>query len=826
MSKQKKKQNSPKSGNNKQIVPQKYQSPILLLILVLLLVIFFNKAIFEGKVFSAPDAISPMSFKTYLEEARKENVFPLWIPYVFSGMPSFASLMVQGTRWYDMTNYLWGQIVHVVSYIFINPEIAWYIVYYFLFGAGIFLLLRKLGLDRFPSLFAGTATVFMMYVIIWAMVAHGTKILTITFLPYIFLLMIEIKDKFSWMTLAGLILAIHLMFEGSHVQMIFYTLFAIGAYFVYLLAYLLVKKEKLVPYLRMIFATTIAGVIAFSMSSDRYLSILEYNKYSIRGSQPLIKSESAKSAGEAGLDYQYATNWSFSPEEMITFLIPSYYGFGDYEYQGPLSNNQSVRVNTYFGQMPFTDAPEYMGVITIILAVIGFVKYRKEPFVQFSLFMVIVSLLISFGRTFPVLFDLMFYHFPYFNRFRAPSMILILTQIFLPILSAYGLQAVFEAGKGSSIKFAKKSLYWIGAFVILLLLAYLFRGSLQDSYFALIENSRKIPQQIYSLLFDNMMGDLTVALLISAATCLVIYLFLTRKLSYTFSAISFLAILLFDMWRVDFKPMFYSDKQEIASIFAKPDYVSYIQRDTTLYRVIQLQDQQPVTSNTLAYFLLQNAYGYTGAKLRNYQNMIEIAGITNPNVMRLLGVKYIISDKPENSFGTLSFSGTQFVYKNDNILPRAFLVKNYKIASALETLEDLRDGKFDPAQTAYFETNPMVQIDEPDSSASVRVVDYKLQEMKVNIHASGNNFLVLSEVYYPKGWHAFIDGKPAKIYPVDYFLRGISVPRGNHIVTLKFEPRTYYIGRSISMTANVLLIVWFVVASTLHLMKRKKKITG
>lgn len=809
MSKQKKKLNNARIEPSKQLVPEKYQTPVLLLLLVLLLVVFFNKAIFEGQIFNAPDAISPMSFKTYLEEADKENVFPLWIPYVFSGMPSFASLMVQGTRWYDITNYLWGQIVHIVSYLFINPDISWYIVYYFLFGAGIFLLLRKLGLGKFASFFAGTATVFMMYVIIWVMVAHGTKILTITFLPYIFLLVIEIRDKFRLATLGGLTLAIHLMFEGSHVQMIFYTLFALGAYFLYSLAYLFAKKEKLEPYLRMVLATLFAGIIAFGMSSDRYLSIFEYNKYSIRGAQPLVTDKATgTSAQEAGLDYEYATNWSFSPQEMITFFIPSYYGFGDYEYQGPLSNNQSVRVNTYFGQMPFTDAPEYMGIITVILAIIGFIRYRRELFVQFSLFMVIISLLISFGRTFPILFDMMFYHFPYFNRFRAPSMILILTQIFLPILSAYGLQAIFEARNMNSVKFARKSLYWSGSFVALLLIAYLFRGSLQDSYFAVIENSHKIPQQIYPLLFDNMMSDLTVTLLISAATCFVIYLFLTKKLSFTTSAALFLFILLFDMWRVDVKPMFYSDKQEIAGIFKKPDYVSYIQSDTTLYRVIQLQNYQPVTSNTLAYFLLQNAYGYTGAKLRNYQNMMDVAGITNPNVMRLLGIKYIISDKPADSLGILTFTGTQLVYRNDNILPRAFFVKAYKVAPALRTLEDLRDGKFDPAQTAYFEKDPRLKIDIPDSSTSVKVTEYQLQRIKMHIHASGNNFLVLSEIYYPKGWHAFIDGKPTEIYQVDYFLRGMMIPKGNHIVTLTFEPRTYYLGRNISITTNIILIIW------------------
>ncbi len=306
-----------------------------------------------------------------------------------------------------------------------------------MFGVGLFLLLRRLGLSKFAGFFAAVATVFTMNIIIWIMVGHGTKIITISFFPYIFLFLLELSKKFRWSYFIALILAIHLMLEGSHIQMIFYTLLALGIYLLYNIVVSLLKKENVSHYVKNSLLLLAAGAVALAMSSDKYLSILEYSKYSIRGSQPIVQSPTSDTQGGAGLGYDYATNWSFSPEELTTFFVPSFYGFGDYVYNGPLSNNQPVRVNTYFGQMPFTDAPEYMGVITIILAAIGFMKNRKNRFVQVSLVVAILALLISFGRTLPLVFNPMFSYFPYFNRFRSPSMILVLVQIFVPILAAY-----------------------------------------------------------------------------------------------------------------------------------------------------------------------------------------------------------------------------------------------------------------------------------------------------------------------------------------------------------------------------------------------------
>ncbi|MCL5033780.1 MAG: YfhO family protein, partial [Bacteroidetes bacterium] len=220
----------------------------------------------------------------------------------------------------------------------------------------------------------------------------------------------------------------------------------------------------------------------------------------------------------------------------------------------------------------------------------------------------------------------------------------------------------------------------------------------------------------------------------------------------------------------------------------------------------------------------QDASGYSGAKLRIYQDMLDVVGLTNPNIMRLLDIKYIITDKPDPIIGKVVFSGSRAVEENDSILPRAFFVDDYKVGSGLEILNGLRTGAFDPAKTVYFMDNPNLTVDKPDSNVYVKFLDYKLQSMKMQVKASGNNLLLLSEVYYPAGWEAYIDGKPAKIYRADYFLRALMVPKGVHEIELMFHPSAYYVGKELSLGSNAIVVVLLLVLAGGAYMKRKKHV--
>ncbi len=808
----------------KPLVPQKYETPILIALIVILLLVFFHQAFLENKVFISPDINASRSLQTFLDQAKKEHVFPLWIPYIFSGMPSFASLLVSGNRWYGLIPTAWGYIDHGIAAILINQEVGWVLVYYFLFGIGLFVLLRRLGLTKFASFFGSTATLFSMYIIIWIMVGHNTKIAAMAFFPFILLLVMELMKRFKWWQLLALIVIINLQFQSTHIQMIFYSYVAVGIYLIYMLIRNLVKKEKVTGTIRSGVLLIVASAIAFVMSGDLYFSVYQYSKYSIRGASPIVQTKQETAVKGGGLDYQYATNWSFGPQEMITFFIPSFYGFGDIVYNGPLSNNETVHTNTYFGPEPFTDAPQYMGVIVLLLAFVGLIKNRRNPFVWSSLVIIVISLLIAFGREFPLIYNLMFYHFPYFNKFRSPSLILVLVQIFVPILAAFGIDTIAKARQNSDTVLARRMLIWTGIFGGLLVLSLLLQGSIQDFYNGVIQGSgRNIPRQIYPLLFNNMISDLYISLFICLATTAVIYFYIQRRVTSLVGNGALTLILLFDLWRVDYQPMQLHSRATQAEQFVTPDYVQFIKKTPGLFRVLPLESSQPTTSNGLAYYSLQDASGYSGAKLRIYQDMLDVDGLTNPNIMRLLDIKYIITDKPDPTYGKVVFTGSKAVEENDNILPRAFFVDGYKVASGLDILNSLRTGAFDPGKTIYFMRDPDLSVDKPDTSTYVRLLDYKLQSMKMQVKASGNNLLLLSEVYYPAGWDAYIDGKPTKIYRADYFLRALLVPKGVHKIELKFQPVVYTIGRELSLITNIIVAVPLIGLLGVMIFRRKRK---
>ena len=815
-----------KAVEEKPLVPAKYETPILVALIFIMLVVFLHKAFFENKVFISVDINASKSLNSFLEQAKGEGVFPLWIPYMFSGMPSFASLLTSGQRWYDFVGSIWGYIDRAASIIMVNQDVGWVVAYYFLFGIGLYLLSRRLGLAKFAAFFGAVATLFSTFIIDWIMAGHNTKIATIAFFPFILILVMDLTKKFRWSYLLALIVALHLQYGGTHIQMIFYSYLALAVYLIYNFVRALMKKENLGGVTRAGLLLIAASIVAFVMSGDLFLSTFQYSKYSIRGAPPLVQSASDKSTQGGGLDYQYATNWSFSPKEMTCFVDPSFYGFGDIEYNGPLSNNQTVRVNTYFGPEPFMEASPYMGVIVLLLAFVGFIRNRKNPFIIFSVIVIALALLMSFGREFPLVYDLMFNYFPYFNKFRSPSMILVLVQIFVPLLAAFGLNSIWEARAKNDQALAKKMLIAAGVIGGLIILSLIMRGAFQDFYEGIIQGGRfaNAPQQVHDLLFSNMMNDLYVSLFICGLTAALASFYIRRKITGLVAGAGFVLLLMLDLWRVDYRPMQMYGRQVQAEQFSIPDYVKFIKQDAGLYRVLQLQGEQAATSNDLAYYRIQDVGGYSAAKLRIYQDMIDVDGLTNPNIMRLLGVKYVVTDKPEPGIGQVVFSGSKSVEENKNILPRAFFVDDYKVSSALDILNTLKDPTFDPSRTLYFLEDPGLKVDPPDSNVSVKFQDYKLQSMKMRVRATGNNLLLLSEVYYPAGWNAYIDGKPAQIYRADYFLRALMVPKGVHEIEMKFEPKVYAVGKSLSLGTNaVVLILLIGMGANLALKKSKQK---
>jgi hypothetical protein len=317
--------------------------------------------------------------------------------------------------------------------------------------------------------------------------------------------------------------------------------------------------------------------------------------------------------------------------------------------------------------------------------------------------------------------------------------------------------------------------------------------------------------QLTGIAYDNVKSEMLligVLLILCYGAC---YLYVKGKLKLRFFLGGVMILTLIDLWHIDFKTLHWDNKTEMEKVFKTPDYVEWILKNEKTknyeFRVVDLDN---MTTNLYAYWRLHAVNGYQGAKIRIYQDMVDAATLANPTVWKLTNAKYIVSDKIIGDTTLVQvFKGSKNVFLNRGFLPRAFFASSYKVADGLQVLNNIRDGNFNPRDVVFFEKDPGLKIDPPDSTAKVQVVDYGIHHITLEAEASGNNLLFLSEVYYPAGWKAFIDGQQTEIYKTDYLFRSIVVPKGKHKIEFKFEPEGYYAGKKLTVTGNIVLILIF-----------------
>jgi hypothetical protein len=798
------------------IMPSSYTHWLAVLLIVLSFIIFFNQLFFGQKDFLSSDYIAALSYLPFIEKAEAQGEFPLWTPYLFGGLPSFASMIASGDRWYDLTHKSFHIIYTTIQSILWDRYIFAVIFFHILFGVAVYILAYRNTHNAWASLFAAVSISFCLGIIIWAMEGHYTKARTLISLPLLLVIVDSMRERIRLWHIPVAVLLIHL--HGPHLQMLYYSILTFVIYFLYFGIRNIILKVRILPLLQAGLVLGACAGFAFFMHADRYFSTFEYNQYSIRGVGPLITTDEVSGTPGGGLDYDYATNWSFSPQELTTFLIPSFYGYGTWEYRGPLTNNQPVRVNTYFGQMPFTVAPVYMGVVFLALAVIGIILYRKDPFIQYLTILMGISLLIAFGRTLPVLYDLMYHYAPLFDKFRVPSMILILVHIALAVCAAHGIAGIIELGK----KKRPDIPVWLSRILIIIgtlfVVSFLARGMFESSYIGIIESSgRQVPSQLYSWMYERMMNDLSFNLGLLIFTFGLIALYLRNSLSQTVLIAGLIVLTTTDLWRIAYRPMDLHPASDLEHAFQAGSAVQYIKNDDDLFRVFQIQNNQPHADNRLSYHLIQDIYGYHPAKLRIYQDMIDIAGISNPVVWNLMNVKYIIADQfYETPFLNPVHDGDRKVMENTARLPRAWFVDRVITEQPIRILEAIRDGTFNPREVAYLEQASDDSIDIPGEGSLIEITDFGIHHIEAKIRSEGNQFLVLSEVFYPAGWNAYLNGEAVNILKTNYFMRGVVVPEGEYTLEMRFEPRTYFLGRWISLITNMIVVLFAIGVAVYH----------
>lgn len=853
-------------------IPEKFRSLAWCVLLLLSLLIFFGGPILNNEYFNAQDNISWESYRPYLEMMDEKGESPQWMPYIFSGMPGVAAYMVTGSRSWDLSM----TALHVVQDIFsvINPEVMRVLFYYFLLGLGVFFLMRWRGIRRSISFFSAFAVMFSTWIIVWIMIGHNTKPMVLAFLPWTILFLGQLIERWSLLRAALLILAVHFLFESAHPQTAFYGALLVAIWMITELVASLVGKDR--ERLRGVVRASLVGVAAacltVAMGWDRMsVATSDYNDYSTRGADPLLTQYATTQD-----PYDYATGWSFDLDETFTYIVPTYFGFGKMELDAiPQAEGQALP--TYWGnaKMPFTDAGHYMGIIVLILSIYGVVRYRRSPFVLGLAIAGFVGWLLSLGGNVPILYDIFYNIVPKFSQFRAPSQSLVILEFVGPILAGFGLSALLSYAKErvgeSTANYFKYGAIAAGAFMLIVFIMksmYVGAMSADPGIARAFQDSATV---VAEAMYGVMRTDWIISSLLAAAFCLLAWAFLKGKIKGSILIASVIALTILDLWRVDAKAMHENVPHEQAfSVFAETDADLFLKKDTSVYRIANVATGHP---NYPARHLHQHIGGYSAAKMRRYQDLMDATaqGSTSypgPGVAwDILNTKYLVAPQPmeENNREVLKSAGGN-VYLRTSAMPRAWFVDRVEVLEDSVVLDRIKTNAFDPRTVAYvpekLETTiepirdrepvksgdsvtpvtprsgdslapadstidttapPRAAGDEPYDDKRVRVTKWEPHHIEIAADATGSNFLVVSEMFYPVAWHAFIDGKPVETIRANYLLRGIIVPPGEHTITFEYKSENHETGKTISLIVNLIVLALLAAGIFLEMKRRKRE---
>ncbi len=822
------------------ILPQKYHILAVVLIIFILFLAFLSPMYFGGKTFQSGDIIATKSMQPYIEKDR--DGFSLWNPHIFCGMPAYGI----GTTfpWFNLIATVFTFFRDIFTSFFAVEYSQWSF-YLILLGITSFFFMRYVTKNTLVSLFTGVATAFSTGIIVFLFIGHVTKLTSLCFYPLLFLILYRFQEKIKIIDFLFLVIVMQLLIQGFHVQIIFYTVFAVGIYYLYYFIRSLVKKEneKRNNLLKSAGLFAFASIIAILISADNLTQIYEYTPYSTRGTVGILESTTGKTEQSESDFYDYHTNWSFSPGEVLTFIIPSYYGFGNVKYQGPLTKNQEVEVNTYFGQMPFVDVAMYMGVLVFFFALFAIFTRWKEPMVQFLTILSAVALLISFGKTFPVLFDILFYNLPYFDKFRVPSMILVLVQLSMPVLAGLGIMKVISLRNEPDAKAMNLLKYGAYIFTGFFVLGILLGGSLStwfteriNDYAAGVEKARPQLAQQYRALSEfasgMFTGDFLVAFAFSALAFWGSVVYVGRKISSDILITGIILLTVIDLWRIDSRGAKYSDSPDIQNMFSTPDYITAIknQKEDEPFRMLNMKQDGSLgsfnqNSNFNAYFLVEDFYGYSGIKPRAYQDLMDVVGPFNETLWRMLNVKYLIFDRqaPLPGLSPIYSGEKSFVYKNENVLPRVYLVDSVALLPNIDVLKMIKENSFDPKTVAYVhETKP--DVEKPDSTAYVKILHYSDENTKAEVNASGNNFVFFGNTYMPAGWKALLNNEEVDIHRTNHGFMGVVVTKGKHTLEFVYAPSSFYMAKYLVLILSSVVMLGMITTSFFEF--RKNKLQG
>ena len=747
----------------------------------------------------------------YIGMAREQNDFreqtgeePYWTDAAFGGMPTYQL----GAQYPH--NYI-KKLDLALRFL---PRPADYLFLYFI---GLYILLLVMKVDYRLSFLGALVFGFSTYLIIILGVGHNAKAHAIAYMPWVLggILLCFQKNYIRGFLLLAFGMALEI--SANHFQMTFYLLLLVVVMgLVYL--YEAIKSKSLPNYFKALGVMVVAVVLAIGANATNLLATKQYADFSTRGDTGLTISPDGTPNKTDGLDYNYITEYSYGVLESFNLFIPRFVGGSSAEDVGVESSTYKALVKmgappvqakqfvesapTYWGDQPYVGAPAYIGAGVIFLFVLALFLVRgrlKWWLVGGS----ILALLLSWGKNFGLLTDFFIDFVPMYNKFRAVSSIQVILELCIPVLAVLGLSRFFFSQVSKERKFIalKWSLIITGGLALIFWLfkwVFDFTGP-NDS--ALINQIgidfvRALKEDRKAIFAADALRSLIIIILVAG----VLWAFISEKMKRNTAFVLLGIVLVLDLVMVDKR---YVNAEDFvnASVMNRPFQANAadreIMKDKTHYRVFDLSGSPFNTART-SYF--HNAVGgYHAAKPGRMQELYDFyLSQNNLQVLNMLNTKYFIVPTQEG----------EVVQQNPETNGNAWFVENVELVEnaneeilGLKGLNTRKAAVIDKKFAEYLPSQNFLA----DSTAHIELVSYEPNELHYTYSSKNENLAVFSEIYYPNGWQAYIDGKKAPHFRANYVLRAMLVPEGEHEISFKFEPQVVKTGSSIALASSVIL---------------------
>ncbi|MBU3011840.1 YfhO family protein [Polaribacter vadi] len=786
---------------------------IAIAIFVIASIIYFHPVL-KGQKIAQSDITQFTGMAKEIKDFRADNnAEPYWTGASFSGMPAYQ---ISAYYPYDFVRTLDRTIRFL-------PRPADYTFLYFL---SFFVLMMALKVEWRLAILGALSFGFSTYLIIIFVPGHNAKAHAIAYMPLVLagILWVFQKKYVLGFIVTGLAMALEIY--TNHIQMTYYLGFCLLILGIVELVNAI--KEKTIPsFIKQAAVIIAAVVLGIGANAPRLMAMKEYADFSTRGKSELtINADGSKKEATKGLDKAYITEYSYAKLETFNLFVPRFMGGGTVEELGENSalyktfeksklgkkgaDYFTEQTLTYWGDQTIIEAPAYIGAVVFFLFFLG-IFLVKGKLKQWLVAATVFSILLSWGRNFEGLTNFFIDYVPLYNKFRAVSSIQIIAELCVPILGILALKEFFTSKKSDKkkLKALEKTVFTFGGLIVFgFILAHSFSTfeGIRDARYLEIESEYSISNVLNSLIADRksmLLMDTLRSLILVILSGGVLWFFLKNKLKQQYAMIGLLVFILFDLISVNKKYVNESDfkpSRRVEQPFVKSNADKQILEDKTHYRVANFA-ANPMQDGSTSYFH-QSIGGYHAAKMGRYKELFDFQiAKNNMQVLNMLNTKYfIVADN----------DGKKQAQLNPDANGNAWFVENLKTVNSanneITALDSLNTKTTAVLDKSKLSENINFDI-QKDSTATIELQNYDVTTLSYQSKSEKEQFAVFSEIYYKDGWNAYIDNKLVPHYRVNYVLRGMRIPAGEHNVVFKFEPVVIQKGSFISLASYGLLIL-------------------